>query len=578
MSFVYLANIICFFVFSGFQLSTPSDDSRLLFNEIVTQIQPLSNPEPVTLYEQYASIHYSGIFTNDDQKRVWYFTRSEAWFFSLIDKTWTKYAEIKGIEAMDYVVYNPVAEQFIFWSSDGGSITIWSLNKKNLNLENYTSDQKLYRQHVGLVDPISGKVFAFGGREYGVDSGLLWALNTQDMEWEIVNIHSSSPQPPGRMYTSIVVSDSDRSVHLFGGIRYKEGRMDVSKTNVELWDYWKYDLDKSQWSPKKIFGLSDDNYHRKPGGTYRHRYINGLVDQKNDLIWFHFKGMRDVVHSLIVYDIRLEHGIHLPISMLGNEKKPILRHFSLDPTTNELIVFWTPWVSEQNQSVVNVSIAKLPDADNIRTRIQENSKRDQEANEGHQGSLLPVLSSQGLLILLSLGLASVIAYVYLRKIKSIFQLPPRKKVPDLRITLNTTAAIYINEISLDTDLTKKDLNVLAWLCIQYKNRKPYQSTDKIEAFFFSDLNNSDFARKQRNITLKRINEVLSKFYSGYLHRDAWIIMRDAAYDKRKKEYAIDLEGIDIHIDVHKNQDDKHNSPLNTEAWMLDLLEDISSHR
>jgi hypothetical protein len=150
-------------------------------------------------------------------------------------------------------------------------------------------------------------------------------------------------------------------------------------------------------------------------------------------------------------------------------------------------------------------------------------------------------------------------------------------VPNLQLKISKTTTIYVDEIALDMYLTNKDLNVLAWMSIKHKNGDPFQSTDKIEAFFFSDLNDSDISRKQRNMSLKKINEVLSKLYSGYVHRDSWIIMRNAADDKRKKEYAIDLEGVDIRVDLHKNEDDIHNNPLNTEAWMLDLLEDISSH-
>jgi hypothetical protein len=576
MSFVHLASLI-YIYFSGFQLSKTDDVIRLPFKDIITAIKPFSKPEPISSNEQYASIHYSGIFISDDQKRVWYFNESEAWFFSLIDKTWTKYAEINGIEEKDYVVFNPLAEQFIFWSSDGGSISIWSPNKKDLNLENYTSDQKIFRQHVGFIDPNSGKIYAFGGRGYGVDSGLLWALNMQNMEWEIVNIRTSSQQPPGRIYASTIVSDSDRTFHLFGGISYKEGRSDISKTNIELWDYWMYDLDLSQWSPKKIFGLSDDSYHTKPGGTYRHRYIKGVVDQKNEMLWFHYKGMEDVFHSLIVYDIRLEHGIHLPISLFDNVNKPILRHFSLDPITNELIVFWTPWVSEQNQSVVNVSMTKLPDPNHIRSHIQEAKVHDLKTLNRDQGSLIPVSMTQAFLLVLTLGFISVFAFMYMRKIKTDNNQQPKERVPNLQLKISKTTTIYVNEIALDMYLTNKDLNVLAWMSIKHKNGDPFQSTDKIEAFFFSDLNDSDISRKQRNMSLKKINEVLSKLYSGYVHRDSWIIMRNAADDKRKKEYAIDLEGVDIRVDLHKNEDDIHNNPLNTEAWMLDLLEDISSH-
>lgn len=577
MSLFRLLAVVCLFPLIGCNSLTTENDTQLTFIHLNTDVNPISKPVQPTNVEGHSQMYYSGIITEDDAKRVWYFNESEAWFFSLVNKIWTKHSTLEGLSGKDYVVYNPQLNQFVFWSSDGSSISTWKIGESSLKNVTQTTDQKLLKNHTGFIDPISGQIYSLGGRGYGVDSGLMWSLNEVKYDWEMVSINSSHPPPSGRINPSTVVSGSDRKVHLFGGNSFRDGRLDLSKSDKELWDYWTYDFDQSIWSQKKIYGISSENYHTKPEGTYRNRRMNGLWDAKNELIWFHFKGRKNVTHSLVVFDIKSDHGINIPVSLLDHINKPIIRHMSLDPVTNDLVLFWSPWVSSENQSVLNVSTAKLPNADSIRSLMDEARLLDQKAERKEVNRILPALPNESLLLLVIISFLSVFVYKskWIRKKHTIQN--PNRLPANLNIIVSERPRIYINDNALDQYLTKRELNLVTWLSCKYYAGLPFQLTDVIEEFFFSDFDNHDFSRKQRNIAFKNINEVLLKLLSDYSDRKEYIIVRNTKEDKRKREYAVDLDGVHIVINLLPSSSEENGVKRpDHETWIEDILKDLSS--
>lgn len=78
---------------------------------------------------------------------------------------------------------------------------------------------------------------------------------------------------------------------------------------------------------------------------------------------------------------------------------------------------------------------------------------------------------------------------------------------------------------------------------------PFQITDNIEQAFWHDSPNLDYVRKQRNTTIKRLNEQLTELFGKYEPEHAWVVDRASFTDKRKREYALDLNGIQVACDL-----------------------------
>jgi hypothetical protein len=575
MRMATLFKILGFLLSFGACYHSQGKEIKLDYRHLDFTVYPSSSPYLKVSENNPRRIRYSGIFAQDDSNRVWFFVDSEVWFFSLIHRTWTKYAEITGFDDDDHIHYNSVSSHFIIWNDNGSSVRTWKpgqlLTQSILNSEK----PPIYMYHSGSIDNRTGNIIAMGGRGFGIDTGLIWTLNSSDAEWRLVPISSSNEPPPPRHSASTLFHASKNQLHLFAGASFKQGRRDVSETEIDRWDYWTYNFDESIWSQKIIFGLSEADYDQKASGTYRSRSLNGLFDPKNDLIWFHYKGMKDAVHSLIAFDLRSGYGIHLPVSLLDRFEKPILRHMSLDPITGELILFWSPWVSDQNQSLVRVSVTKLPDADMVRSMIA--TALTQWENTQSKNNVW-----ENMILILFLAVIPIFggSAVYLIFSKKGQHRKDKESVMldssiIWTIVLSSSPTIKINGKVLDDYFSKNELHLLCWMSWKFAKGNKFQLTDTIESFFFHEIDNLDYLRKQRNNTFKRINEQLNRLCSKYVQNREWISDRYLYEDRRKREYALQLEDITIEVEYDLDQLELELSySTNNQQWLKDIREDL----
>ncbi len=91
--------------------------------------------------------------------------------------------------------------------------------------------------------------------------------------------------------------------------------------------------------------------------------------------------------------------------------------------------------------------------------------------------------------------------------------------------------------------------MLFWLHWKHRKGESFQITDVIENVFWHDSPNMDYIRKQRNTTLRRLNEQLTDVFKDHVTDHEWIVDKVSISDKRKREYALDLNGFVVRCDL-----------------------------
>jgi hypothetical protein len=204
----------------------------------------------------------------------------------------------------------------------------------------------------------------------------------------------------------------------------------------------------------------------------------------------------------------------------------------------------------------------LPSAEN--TRVMMDMFRSNEQLDTTQ------LSSTHLIVLSSISILLILSWLFYKRKKKAPNNPDKSielnSVEDeshklttstsnlvrLEIKFRGDVTITINGTSITHAFSKPELEIFLWLFWKKNIGKAYQSTDVIEEVFWSDVQNQDYIRKQRNICLRRLNSQLCDIFDAYIKRDDWIIDRNAYNDKRKKEYALNLDDVIVINDLDVN--------------------------
>jgi len=556
-------------------IRSQANENKLNVFHLDLKNYPTSSPVWPQNEVSISGIKYTGVFAEDDSKNVWYFNNNEVWSFSLLSREWTFFGKVEGIQTDWNIRFNSLLKKFYLWNKDGSIIQSWIPGDPEINMVYSSADSDIKPHHAAQIDPISGNIIVFGGREIGQDHGILSIFRLNDTSWKIITLASKNIYPSNRYYPASLFSTDNRSLHIFGGHAYEFGRQDISGSEIELSDYWVFDILSNSWSQKYLYGFTELSFYQKPRSTYFYRVPNGALNTKDKLAWYHYRGAKNELHRFMVYDLIADYGALLPLPITGLNKEPLIRHLSYDETNDEIIIFWSPWVSEFNTSIIRVSRIPVPNESVIRSLIQ--TVRDtEEKNNLSSFPNLRFLYSLG--ILLSLLLVSL-AYFKIKKDRSLHRAEKEKEnhkntmVPwTIRLTDNPT--ILIHNIDLKDHLSTIEIQLIIWLSFKFYIGQKYQVTDRIEDMFFDKLPSLDYARKYRNKTISRINEQLSRLTKDYLNQSDWVKDRVLNEDKRKREYKLVLESVQIHLGFKQNEKGEALLlPEFTQKWAEDIRSD-----
>jgi len=495
--------------------------------------------------------------TPDDS--LWIFAGNNVY---ILDRTRLKWRLVGKFNYDDHKVvsgYDPYHKNFLFWSESVGRVYTWKPDEPALTRIDKSDHHKTQFGHVAFVEPTTGNIYAFGGGGFWQARSYITKFDHEIKEWSIVPINDSSQYPSERMGARGAYDEQKNQLHIFGGYGYEKARADLSHNVLNFSDYWVFDLNSGNWRQKKIYNEPDSI--KSYGGAYQH-YSAGMnsIDKENRLIWYFVNTNKVGTLQLFVFDLDRDFGVYLPVFIpIDNH----LNHYEYDKTQNRLLIYYiNRFKKSDDKPLIRLMAFNLPSAEN--TRVMMDMFRSNEQLDTTQ------LSSTHLIVLSSISILLILSWLFYKRKKKAPNNPDKSielnSVEDeshklttstsnlvrLEIKFRGDVTITINGTSITHAFSKPELEIFLWLFWKKNIGKAYQSTDVIEEVFWSDVQNQDYIRKQRNICLRRLNSQLCDIFDAYIKRDDWIIDRNAYNDKRKKEYALNLDDVIVINDLDVN--------------------------
>jgi len=525
------------------------------------------------------NLEIGGVFVRDNERNVWLFTPNETWKFSLDSLSWILLPKIEGMRNGLNADYSSFDDHFLFWDKGLGSVYTWKRDDPSLNILYESPSLKSHFAHSWYIDSLSGDINSFGGRGFGEDRGSLHRFDRSINQWNIIQLNDTRTMPKARNSAVAVYDSNLGTLHIFGGSAYRYQRQDISTDQIYFYDYWTYDVNESKWTKEAIYALPEEE-----AADAEHLMLPkirtpiGVIDKSNGIIWHTaYRVTNRPVNQLLAYDLSLGYGALTPIKLLSSEHNPFFHFMTLDEKTGTLYMFWSPEVIITNDNkIINVSSLKLPPASEIKKHLIESKNDEASMNYGWISILL-------LSLFLTIGFALLLykktglRYTLGRGIETsghqskrrfLIKMKSQASV-DLIIRMNEKPHVQMRGKSLDDYLNENELSMFIWLTWKYSIGQPFHITDRIEDLFFSDQVSLDYARKYRNISLKKLNDQLNLFYSDTIERRIWVVERTHPGDKRKREYGLNLKGLNIIIrDGDVLESSVHTD--DTKSWLIEI--------
>lgn len=500
-----------------------------------------------------------GYFANDDSGNTWLVTSSEVWSFSPDSLKWARWPSVRMDDIEVRLGYDGAKKRFLFWNGGVGKVYTWIPGDTTTTRIDKSFHHRTQFGHAWFVHPQSGEIYAFGGYGFWQSRGYTARFDMKALEWLVVPLDGSKPYPSPRAGSKHTYDAKRGHFHIFGGHNYRnEGREDLSVDFVDFDDYWVLDIVSREWVKKPLYGLKGAFELNKEIRRNNEIYYFAVSDHANDLAWYPVRsteGSYDI--RMLVFDYSRGFGAYTPISLgeLGNKSN--IQWFSYDASKNQLLIYWMQATSAGNDRPIRVSSLQLPHPDSTRAMMDMIRM---------YGSVNPPDKASNYWLLLLAMLPVLGGGVWFWKRKRQLVADATRKLAEketefdeadahhhsLKICYVGQPRLLIDDEEAKIQIGDAELHLLLWLHWKSRLGEPFQITDRIEEVFWTDSPNLDYVRKQRNTTLRRLNEHLSDALGHYEPSHAWVTDRASIIDKRKREYALDLNGLRVRCDLDED--------------------------
>jgi hypothetical protein len=499
-----------------------------------------------------------GYFANDDFGTTWFITPEVVWSFSPDSLKWTRWPSVQLDDVEVRLGYDKANDRFLFWNGGVGKVFTWKPGDTTAERIDKSFHHRTQFGHAWFIHPDSGEIYAFGGYGFWQSRGYTARFDLKGMEWLVLPLDSTKPYPSPRAGAKHTYDAKRNQFHIFGGHNYRnEGREDLSVDFVDFDDYWILDIETREWKSKPVFGFDGAFELNKEIRRNNEIFYFAVEDQENDLAWYPARssvGSNDI--RLLVFDYSREFGAYTPISLgdLGNKSN--IQWFSYNSKSNQLIIYWFQAASSGNTRPIRVSALPLPHPDS--TRAMMDLVRE-------YGSIHPPAkaSSSWTWLLLLIPAVVVGGWVWQRRKSQLSEgqvvnesEPTTHPKTELTFCLIGQPRLLLNGTEVRNHFSEPEFGLLIWLYWKHRNGESFQITDVIENVFWHDSPNMDYIRKQRNTTLRRLNEQLEAIFGEHAPDHEWIVDKVSISDKRKREYALDLNGLSVKCDLDTIQSDQ----------------------
>lgn len=497
---------------------------------------------------------------NDDEGTTWYIYDGSVWSFHPDSLKWTRWPDVRLDDVEVQMGYDSANDRFLFWNGGVGKVFTWTPGDSVVVRIDKSFHHRTQFGHSWFIHPESGEIYAFGGYGFWQSRGYTARFDMKVMEWLVVPLDGSKPYPSPRAGAKHTFDVKRGQFHIFGGHNYRnEGREDLSVDFEDFDDYWVLDIMSREWQKKPIYGLKGAFELDKEIRRTNEIFYFAVVDHENDLAWYPARsteGAYDI--RMLVFDYSRGFGTYTPISLgeLGNKSN--IRWFSYDSRLNRLLVYWVQAVNVGNDHPVRVSALQLPPPDSTRAMMDmirlygSVDPPDKASNWWLILLLIPILGGTVWYLRRNRRLIES-ASQQLSAAESEFSQMPLPSKPIISICFVGQPRLLIDGVEVRNHIGEAELNLMIWLYWRHRMGDPFQITDNIEQAFWHDSPNLDYVRKQRNTTIRRLNEQLSELLGKFEPGHTWVVDRASITDKRKREYALDLNGLPVNCDLDDEQ-------------------------
>lgn len=517
--------------------------------------------EPLILNEPYATP-----IVGDHLGNLWLLSKSSLWTFSVDSMKWRRCCAIALPDSELVFGFDQAQKRFLFWSEGVGKVYTMKLGDSVLTRIDKSFHHRTQFGHLGIVHPTSGSILAFGGYGYWETRNITTRYDLNTNEWQIITLNSGLRIPEARMNARGVFDAKREQLHLFSGNSFYENRKDLSNKTVQFNDYWILDLKNNSWNQQKIFHNDSlfDYYFPQPQVYDAYNTYNGTLDTLNDLAWYTIRQKKNNTQiKLLAFDLKEGFGSVMPFWLGDIGNKSTIKHLHYHAKTQRLLIVWEPRVNNQNNRYVYVSAAELPQPALVKAYLYQTKRWSlweywlpslfiivliasisfsgvvfyrRQSSKGNQ----PMKDAKGSIKANNRG------YAINGKLNGD---PSQDKKIHLQLKFIPKPQLEYNGKSLNDLFHPQELDILVWLIWSAKIGRTYVLTDVIEQLFWNKNPNIDYVRKQRNLVLKKINEKLTQAFEAVTPSVQWILDRVPIDDRRKREYAVNLEQVEIQSDL-----------------------------
>jgi len=494
----------------------------------------------------FVSVH---AFANDDKGTTWYVSEIGTWSFNVDSLKWTNWPSVNFEDAEVQMGYDKAADRFLFWNRGVGKVFAWKPGDTSMQRIDRSSHHRTQFNHAWFIHPKTSDIYAFGGYGFWETRGYTSRFDHITKEWQVITLDASKPYPSPRQASRHTYDEKRNEFHIFGGHYHRnEGREDLSIDFVDLHDYWVLDVGLREWRQHPIYGdYGAFELHKKILQNYK-KYI-AVSDIDNDLAWYEAPnddGSNEI--RLMVFDMARGFGAFTPISLGSLGRMSIIEWYKYDQPRNQLLLFWIEAISNKTSDrPLRVSALQLPHPDSTRAMMDLIRK---------YGSIDPPSEASNpwewLWVLLPLGLGGALAWRFVlgRSATDVSadEVPPAAP-PEITFCYLGEPKILVDGVVARNKFNSPEFEIFLWLYWKHRRGEPYQITDTIESVFWHDSPNMDYIRKQRNTTLRRLNDQIAELFKRNATGHDWIVDRTSISDKRKREYALNLGELVVRCDL-----------------------------
>lgn len=497
-------------------------------------------------------------FANDDKGNSWVVTPDNTWSFNHESHRWTKWPTVKFEDVEVRLGHDKARDRFLFWNGGVGKVFEWQPGDTNVKRLDRSFHHRTQFGHSWFIHPETSDIYAFGGYGFWQSRGYTARYDQTLKEWQVVTLDATKPYPSARAGAMHTYDEKNGEFHIFGGHNYRhDGREDLSVDFVDFKDYWVLNIERREWTQYPLYGLSGVFDINAEIQKVQESFYYGLDDSTNEFSWYPLRipeSPYDI--RLMVFDRTRKFGTLTPITLGTLGHKSGVYWYAFDAPNNQILMFWVPEVSAGNDRILRVSSLHLPHPDSTRAMMDmirmygSVNPPDKASNYWLLFVLLPIMGGG----------------VWFWKRKRLLVADAAQKLAERETEFVETDAYHptvtfcfvghprllIDHEEVKNQIGDAELHLMFWLYWKHRLGEPFQITDRIEEVFWTDSPNLDYIRKQRNTTLRRLNEHLSDALGHYEPSHAWVTDRASIIDKRKREYALDLNGLRVRCDLDED--------------------------